>query len=103
MAELYLGLIAAGVVVMASIQVAGIVTAMRAGRRIGDLAGRLEQDVRPILANLQKVSEEAARASTQVADQVERLDALVAIITTRVEETAATVQRTILQPIRDGQ
>ena len=102
MTDLYLGLIALGVIVMATIQVAAVVVAIRAARRVGEMAGRFEQDVRPILANLQKVSEEAARASAQAAAQVDRLDALVSSVARRVEETAATVQQTILQPARDG-
>ena len=102
MTDLYLALIALGVLVMAGIQVAAIVAATRAARRVGEMASRFEQDVRPIIANLQKVSEEAARGSGQAAAQVDRLDALVANVARRVEDTAATVQQTILQPVRDG-
>ena len=102
MSDVYLGLIAFGVIVMASIQVAAVVAAIRAARRAGEMAGRFERDVRPIIANLQKVSEEAARASAQAAAQVDRLDALVSNVAQRVEETAATLQQTILQPARDG-
>lgn len=102
MTDLYLGLIALGVLVMAGIQVAAIVSVTRAARRVGEMAARFEQDVRPIIVNLQKVSEEAARASAQAAAQVDRLDALVANVARRVEDTAATVQQTILQPARDG-
>ena len=58
--------------------------------------------MRPIIVNLQKVSEEAARASALAAAQVDRLDALVASVARRVEDTAATLQQTILQPARDG-
>ena len=102
MTDLYLGLIALGVLVMAGIQVAAIVSVTRAARRAGEMAARFEQDVRPIIVNLQKVSEEAARASAQAAAQVDRLDALVASVARRVEDTAATLQQTILQPARDG-
>jgi len=102
MSELYLGLIALGVIVMATIQVAAVVVAIRASRRVGEMAVRFEHDVRPIIVNLQKVSEEAARASAQAAAQVDRLDTLVASIAHRVEDTAATLQRSILQPVRDG-
>ena len=102
MTDLYLGLIALGVLVMAGIQVAAIVAVTRAARRVGEMAARFEHDVRPIVVNLQKVSEEAARASAQAAAQVDRLDALVANVARRVEDTAATVQQTILQPARDG-
>jgi hypothetical protein len=102
MTDFYLGLIALGVLVMAAIQVAAIVAALRTARKVGELANRFEQDVRPIIVNLQKVSEEAARASAQAAAQVDRLDALVGAVARRVEETASTVQQTILQPARDG-
>jgi hypothetical protein len=102
MSELYLGLIALGVIVMAAIQVAAIVAGMRAARRVGEMAVRFEQDVRPIIVNLQRVSEEAARASAQAAAQVDRLDALVAGVTRRIEDTAAALQEAILQPARDG-
>jgi hypothetical protein len=102
MSELYLGVIAVGVIVMAAIQVVAIVTAMRAARRVGEMAVRFEQDVRPIIANLQRVSEEAARASAQAAAQVDRLDALVAGVAQRIDDTAATLQQAILQPVRDG-
>ena len=102
MTDLYLGLIALGVLVMAAIQVAAIVAAMKAAKRVSEMASRFEQDVRPIVANLQKVSEEAARASALAAAQVDRLDALVAGVSRRVEDTAATLQHTILQPARDG-
>jgi len=102
MTDVYLGLIALGVLVMATLQVVAMVAALRAARRLGEMAGRFERDVRPILANLQKVSEEAARASAQAAAQIDRLDALVAGVARRVEETAAAVQETILQPARDG-
>ena len=102
MTDLYLGLIALGVLVMAGIQVTAIVSVTRAARRAGEMAARFEQDVRPIIVNLQKVSEEAARASAQAAAQVDRLDALVGNVARRVEDTAAAVQQTILQPARDG-
>jgi uncharacterized protein YlxW (UPF0749 family) len=102
MNDLYLGLIALGVIVMATIQVAAVVAGIRAARRVGEMAGRFERDVRPIIANLQKVSEEAARASAQAAAQVDRLDALLSNVAQRVDETAATLQQTILQPARDG-
>jgi len=101
MTDLLLGLIALGVLVMAVTQIAVITAAFRAARQVGEMAGRFEQDVRPIVLNLQKASEEAARASALAALQVERLDALVVNIAQRVEETAAVVQQTIVQPAKD--
>ncbi len=102
MTDLLLGLIAFGVLAMAATQIAVITAAFRAARQVGEMASRFEQDVRPIVVNLQKASEEAARASMLAAVQVERLDALVGNISRRVEETAAVVQDAIMQPARDG-
>jgi hypothetical protein len=101
MTDLLLGLIAFGVLAMAATQIAVITAAFRAARQVGEMASRFEQDVRPIVVNLQKASEEAARASTLAAVQVERLDALVANISRRVDEAAAVVQDAIMQPARD--
>jgi hypothetical protein len=102
MTDLYLGLIALGVLVMAAVQVTAVVAAMKAAKRVSEISSRFEQDVRPIVANLQKVSEEAARASALAAAQVDRLDSLVAGVSRRVEDTATTLQQIILQPARDG-
>jgi len=102
MANVFLGIIAISALVIAAFQVAGILTLIRTIRQVGEIAGRFEQEVRPILSNLQKVSEEAARASALVSTQVERLDAVVASVAARVDDTAAMIQQTILQPVRDG-
>ena len=51
--RVFLGIIAVAVLVMAIIQVAAIVFAARAARSVGEAVSRFEQDVRPIVANLQ--------------------------------------------------
>ena len=77
MTDLFLGIIALAVLVMAAIQVAAIVFAMRAARRVGEAVTRLEHDVRPIVANLQTMSSEAARVSAMAAAQVQRAERLI--------------------------
>jgi hypothetical protein len=54
--DLFLGLIAAAVTIMAAIQVAAVVFAMRAAARVGEAVSRFEQQVKPIVANLHAVS-----------------------------------------------
>jgi hypothetical protein len=100
--DLFLGLIAAAVVIMAAIQVAAIVFAVRAARRVGEAIGRLEQHVKPIVADLQAVSSQAARATSIAVAQVERADQLITDLSKRVEETAAALQSTIVAPARQG-
>ena len=102
MTDLFLGIIAAAVVVMAAIQVAAIVFATRAARHVGDAVNRFERDVKPIVADLKVVSSEAARATTSAAAQVQRAEQVLADLVRRVDDTAAVVQSTIVGPAREG-
>ena len=109
MTELFLGLIAAAVVVMAVVQVVVVIAAARAARNIGEAVSRLEHDVRPIVANLQTLSGEAARASASASAQVERMQKTLDVVldrvdtaTVRVEQTLQTIQEGILAPAREG-
>jgi hypothetical protein len=97
-----LALIAAGVVVMATIQVAALVYAGRIAKRIEELSAQIERDVQPIFADLRGFSNDAARAMSVAASQVERLDGLLNDLTTRVEQTFTMVQTKVLAPIREG-
>ena len=51
-AEIFLGLIALGVLAMAIGQVVAFVMATRATRRVSETLNRVEQDLRPIVANV---------------------------------------------------
>ena len=102
MTELFLGIIALAVLVMAVIQVAAVVLAARTARRVDRLADRLEQDLRPIVSNLQTVTAEAARASALAAGQLERADRLFTDIGNRVDQILASVQETLIAPAREG-
>lgn len=100
--DIFLGLIALGVMVMASIQVGAVIFAMRAARRVEGAIGQLQQDVRPIVANLHTISADAARVTSKAAAQVDRLETVIGDLSRRVDETATAVQNTILRPVRDG-
>jgi hypothetical protein len=102
MTELFLGIIAVAVLVMAVIQVAAVVLAARAARRVDRLADRLEQDLRPIVTNLQTMTSEAARASALAVAQLERADRLVTDLGNRAEQILVAVQDTLIAPAREG-
>ena len=102
MTDVFLGIIAGAVLVMAVIQVAAIVFAARAARRVGDAVARLESDVRPIVSNLQSISTEASRAMTMAAAQMERAERLMIDVSKRVDDTLATLQKGIMTPAREG-
>jgi hypothetical protein len=100
--DFLLGVIAVSVFVMAAIQVALIVGVIMAARRGGAMVRRLEADVKPIVANLQAMSADAAKATSLAAGQVERADQLITTLSKRVEDTVVAFQSTVLQPARDA-
>jgi BMFP domain-containing protein YqiC len=107
--EVFLGIIAIAVAVMAIIQVAAIVFAARAARSVGEAVSQFQEDVRPIVANLQTLSTDAARAAASAAAQVERAQKTVEAVLNRVDLVGARVEQTvqmlhngILAPAREG-
>ena len=101
MTNVWLGIIAVAVLVMAVIQVAAIVFAMSAARRIGQVADRLERNLNPVVSNLQTITSEAARMTTLAAAQVERADRMFADLSHRAEQMMAAVP-TLLGPAGKG-
>jgi hypothetical protein len=99
--DVFLGIIATAVAVMAVIQVAAIIVAMRAARRVGDAVSRLETDVRPIVANLKSMSADAARAANIASEQAQRAEQLIGDLTSRVNDTVAAVEATVARPVRE--
>jgi hypothetical protein len=100
--DVYLAVIAVAVAVMAVIQVAAIVVAMRAARRVGDTVSRLEGDLRPIVANLKSMSADAARTASIASAQAQRAEQLIGDITARVTHTVAVVEETVFGPAREA-
>jgi hypothetical protein len=88
--------------VMATIQVARIVVALKTARRVGDAARRLEEGARPIVANLQTITADAARATATAAAGVERADRAVSDLFTRLHEFLGAVREAVVRPARDG-
>ena len=100
--EVFLGVIAFAVLVMALIQVAAIVAGLRLARRVDQIAGQLDQDIKPLLANLTALSSEAVRAAALAAKQAERLDRVFGELTQRVDQTLTAAQAFLTGPARQG-
>lgn len=101
-AELWLGVIAVAVAVMAVVQVGVILAGLRVVRRVEKIATDFETGVKPLIANLTTLSGEASRAANLAAAQVERFDRLFADITAKVEHTLSAAQQFVTGPARDG-
>lgn len=105
-AELLLGVIAVSVLVMAAIQVGAIIAGIRAARhvnqRVEQIGRQLDHDIKPLLANITAMSEEAARAAATASRQVDRADQLFNDVAARVDQTLATAQQLVQGPARQG-
>lgn len=102
MTEVYLAVIAVAVAAMAMIQIAAVVVAMRTAKRVGDAVGRFEDDVRPILTNLKVMSVDAARTASIASAQAQRAEELIGHLTTRVTDTVAAVEASVVAPAREA-
>lgn len=100
--ELFLGVIAFAVLIMAVVQVAAIVAGIRLAKRVDQLAVQLDQEIKPLIANLTSLSSEAARAASLAAKQAERLDRVFGEMVQRVDETLAAAQEFVTGPARQG-
>lgn len=102
MSDVFLGIIALAVAVMAAIQVGAVIVAARLAKRVDRLADQIEHDIKPVFRNLHTLSAEAARAASLAAAQVERADRMFGDLAHRVDLTLNTLQMRVLGPAREG-
>lgn len=101
-AELFLGVIALSVLVMAVIQVGAIVAGLRLARRMEQVSRQIDEEIKPLLSNLTAVASEAARTAALASRQVERVDALFSDVTARVDETLTVARQFVGGPAKRG-
>jgi hypothetical protein len=100
--DVWLGIIAMAVAVMAAIQVGAIIVALRLAKRMDRLASQLERDIKPVVANITSLTAEASRAASLAAMQIERADRVFGEFAQRVEHTLGALQSRVLGPAREG-
>ena len=100
-AVVFLGIIAAATLVTSILQIAVLLAAGQILRRIGRFVDLIEQEAKPILDHVNSISRDASRAAALATAQVERVDRLFGMLTTRIEETLATIQVAVLKPARE--
>jgi hypothetical protein len=101
-AELFLGVIALAVLVMAAIQVGALVAGFRLARRVEELSRQVEREMKPLITNLTNLSSEAARTAELASRQVERADRIFSDLTARVDQTLAVAQQFVQGPAKNG-
>ena len=102
MTDVWLAIIAVAVVVMAAIQVGAIVLGLRLAKRVDQLSTQLENEIRPLVQNLNGITQEAQRAVRLATAQVERADRLFGDLAVSAERTIALAAQVVGGPAQKG-
>ena len=100
--QVFLGIIAGATLVMALVQLSVIIYGWMLARKVARLMTDLEREMSSVMASVNSMARDAARATSLAAAQVERVDKLITDLSQRIEQTATTVQRAIIAPLREG-
>jgi malonyl CoA-acyl carrier protein transacylase len=98
----FLGIIAVATLATAVIQIFVLVAAGMLTRRLGRLADQVERELSPLIASLNSIGQDAAKAASLATAQVERVDRMFAEAAQRLETTLGIVQNAIAAPAREG-
>jgi hypothetical protein len=99
--DVFLGLIALATVTMAAMQIGVLIVASRLASKMEQVASRVDQQVQPLLRQLEALGREASRTASLATAQVERADALFADLAQRLGTTVDSVQHTMAAPARE--
>jgi hypothetical protein len=102
LSETFLGIIAAATLLMALIQVGLIVAVLRIARQVQQTIADVQRDVKPLIAKVTAVADEASRTAVLATAQAQKIDRLVTDLSVRVDQTAGVVQHAIITPAREG-
>ena len=101
-ATVFLGIIAMATLVTAILQVVVLVAAALLVKRVGRFVDIIEQDVRPIIANVGSITRDASRVVSLAAAQVERADQLLNNAVVRIEDLLSHMQSLVISTLREG-
>jgi hypothetical protein len=100
--DVFLGIIAVATLATAIVQIGVLVAAGLLAKRVARLTEQVERELSPLLASLNAIGQDAARAASLATAQVERVDKLFGDLVTRAEETMGVIQAAIAMPAREG-
>ena len=100
--NMFLGIIAVSVLVMALLQLGAVLFLALYAKRLMSITQDLQREIKPLVAKVTAIADEAQRATALAAKQVERVDELVGDLSRRVQETSAAIQSVVTGPVRQG-
>lgn len=102
MMNVWLGVIAVAVLVMAVIQVAVVVQLLKVAKNAAAATADLRKELMPLIAKVTKVADDAGKVSALALTQFERVDRVMDTTVQRIDDTLAVVQDAVLGPVRQG-
>ena len=102
LSEVFLGIIALATLVMAVIQIGAIAAVARFARDAQKTLASVQEDVKPLVAKVSALADEATKTATIATAQAEKIDQLVTDLTRRIDETSTVVQQAVITPAREG-
>jgi hypothetical protein len=100
--EVWLGIIALSLLVMAVIQIGVLISLLKVARQAAAATSELRREVTPLIIKMNKIADDAGRVSALALTQMERVDLLVDTTVQRIDDTMTTVQAALISPVRQG-
>lgn len=98
----FIGIIAISVLAIAIGQVVMALALAKAARKVAAAVDEVKVDLKPLLDKANRIADDAGRVTQLAVIQVERVDALLASTSVRIEETLGVVQAFVGRPVRQG-
>ena len=95
----FLGIIAVASVVQSAFLIGLALEGKKLSRRVADIQGRIEREIKPSLDNVSRVTRNLAEVSDLAVLQARRVDGLLADTIDKVEETTTLIRKVVLKPI----
>ena len=104
-AVIWLGVIAVSIALMAMIQIGLIIVSLRVARQLTAAADDIRKEIKPLVELVEKIhriADDAARATSLAAVQLERVDQILSSTTARVDEGLSILRNAVGGPLRQG-
>ncbi|MFN7984754.1 MAG: hypothetical protein U0Q11_23165 [Vicinamibacterales bacterium] len=100
--EVFLGIIAVATLATALVQIGVLVAAGLLAKRLSRLTDQVERELGPLMASVNAIGKDAARAAALATQQVERVDRLFGDAAVRLDHTLVTIQNAVAAPARES-
>jgi hypothetical protein len=100
--DVWLGVIAVAVLVMAVTQVAVLIRLSQVAKETSTAARDLRRELTPLIEKANRIADDAGRVSALALAQMERVDHVLSTTVRKIDDTVATVQSAIISPVRQG-